>query len=253
MTMTYGYGPPSGGAGASGGGGGGWGVMGSVITGIMNYRGAKRQNERNAEEAKKQRDWQQYMSNTAVQRRMADMAAAGINPILAGRYDASTPPGALAHNMQNTAAAGTQGAATAMQMVTQKKQLQLLDAQIQNTNADSRLKGDTAFKEWMLGNKVNAEMDQINSATQLNVTVREGRQIENAIQRIDQRQKEWLFGTGYGAPSQQQKINFLMDKFGFTRGLAVKFLNYGNDTMSQDAQQRRDSRMNRPAYGGRQF
>lgn len=42
-----------------------------------------RQNEFNASEAQKSRDWQEKMSNTAYQRAIADMKLAGINPVLA--------------------------------------------------------------------------------------------------------------------------------------------------------------------------
>lgn len=50
----------------------------------------------NAEEAQKQRDWEQQMSSTEVQRRMADMQAAGINPLMAANFGASTPVGTAA-------------------------------------------------------------------------------------------------------------------------------------------------------------
>lgn len=50
-----------------------------------------------AEQAQKQMDFQREMSNTAHQREVADLKAAGLNPVLSARLGgASTPSGAMA-------------------------------------------------------------------------------------------------------------------------------------------------------------
>lgn len=56
-------------------------------------------NQFNAEESQKARDWSEQMSNTEVQRRMNDLKAAGVNPMLAyqsGAAGASTPSSSVA-------------------------------------------------------------------------------------------------------------------------------------------------------------
>lgn len=80
----------------------GLGALGGLFGTGMNHIQRKTDREFSATEAQKQRDWEEQMSNTAVQRQVADMEKAGVNPAVAlgnsGSIGASTPSGAMANS-----------------------------------------------------------------------------------------------------------------------------------------------------------
>lgn len=88
--------------------------------------GALYQNREAKKAASTAMDYQTRMSNTSFQRQMADLKAAGLNPILAGRLGGASTPSGVSYQPVNIGAAGPQAAAqtaSARQSLEQSKKI----------------------------------------------------------------------------------------------------------------------------------
>lgn len=153
----------------------GWGKLGKAFgnvdfqVGALGAASSLASSFATAAQAKKQMDFQKMMSDTAHQRQVKDLIAAGLNPILAtGGKGASTPSGSMAQIQDPVKSAATayvqrqqlknlkqqnltqayqqnllraqQGAATAQEYKTQTEQL-LLSKRFNLANVDNQYYG----------------------------------------------------------------------------------------------------------------
>ncbi len=132
-------------------------AVGGIASTILGNNSAKHEAEEN-------RDWQADMSNTSVQRRMDDLRAAGLNPLLAvqsAQGGASTPSGAQA-NLQHFDFNSAVNAFLAF------KQGEVAEAEKRRINADAqRIEDDNTLFKYKEAEKImNMQLKSLNIDTE---------------------------------------------------------------------------------------
>lgn len=152
-------------------------IAAPIIGGLLGKKGQDDANEANVELSREQMAFQERMSNTAHQREVKDLMAAGLNPMLSSKLaGASAPVGSLAR-VENSNEAAARGVTSALSA-------QLVESQIDQVDSQTEVNRATAEKV-----KTDARLS-LASAMQGEFQVR-----QNAIAESNESFAEWVHST----------------------------------------------------------
>lgn len=123
-------------------------LTGGLISGGLSVAGTLLSNEASSAQAERQMQFQREMSNTAHQREVKDLRAAGLNPILSALGSGASTPAGAAGQVNDLGAGISKGADTALAIRSQNKELEVKDQTIDNMrDTASNIVADTK-KKW---------------------------------------------------------------------------------------------------------